>query len=112
MADIIKRNLLLRVDLSPRKLDRVEAYEICFEPGQIGGLHLHPCPVSGYIVRGTARMQIEGQPPQILPAGSAFFEPPLTRIIEFSNHSAEAPMIFIAYYLLNGDQPLIEMLER
>jgi quercetin dioxygenase-like cupin family protein len=112
MADVIKRNLLLKAEVAPRSLTNIEAYEIHFEPGQIGGLHLHPCPVAGYILSGTARMQIEGEQPKILPAGSAFFEPPLKRIKEFSNHSAQEPMVFLAYYLLSGDQPLIEMLEE
>ena len=75
------------------------------------GRHLHPCPVFGYIVEGTAQFQIEGQPVQPLPAGSAFHEPADTVIADFSNASDSEPMTFVAFYLLNGNQDLIKMLE-
>jgi quercetin dioxygenase-like cupin family protein len=64
----------------------------------------------GYVAEGSAILQIDGQEPQALPTGSAFHEPADTVIARFDNASAEAPMKFIAYYLLNGKQELIEML--
>ena len=75
------------------------------------GRHLHPCAVLGYIVEGTATYQIEGEAKQILPAGSAFHEPAGAIIANFGNASASEPMTFVAFYLLNGDQELIQMLE-
>ena len=42
-------------------------------------------------------------------AGSAFFEPADARILHFDNHSDTEPMVFVAFYLLNGEQKLIEM---
>jgi hypothetical protein len=33
------------------------------------------------------------------------------RILRFDNASSEHPLEFVATYLLQGDQPLIEMLE-
>jgi quercetin dioxygenase-like cupin family protein len=74
------------------------------------GRHKHPCPVIGYIAEGSAVLQIEGQRPQQLPTGSAFYEPADVIITRFDNASATAPMKFIAQYLLDGDQALIEML--
>jgi quercetin dioxygenase-like cupin family protein len=61
-------------------------------------------------VAGTARYQIEGQAVQILPAGSAFHEPAETVIANFGNASDTEPMMFIAFYLKDGDQELITML--
>jgi quercetin dioxygenase-like cupin family protein len=85
--------------------------EIRFRPAQRGGRHLHPCAVLECIVDGTAVNQIEGEPEQILPAGSAFHEPAGAIIAEFGNASDSEPMTFVAFYLLNGEQDLLQMLD-
>jgi len=105
----IVRKQLLSVDFSNRNINSVEVREINFEPGQETGRHLHPCPVFGYIVHGTAIVQIEGQPEQRLSAGEAFYEPAGV-VMRFDNASSELPLKFVCYYLLNGKQDLIEML--
>jgi quercetin dioxygenase-like cupin family protein len=74
------------------------------------GLHCHPCPVVGLIVEGAATIEIEGEVPRELPAGSAFHEPAGKRILRFDNASNEQPMTFVAFYLLRAGQPLIEVL--
>ena len=88
----------------------VEAREIIFQPGQRTGRHLHPCPVVGFIAEGAAILQVEGEAAVILSAGSAFHEPAQATVVRFDNASETAPMRFIAYYLLDGEQDLIEML--
>jgi quercetin dioxygenase-like cupin family protein len=80
-------------------------------PGQETGRHFHPCTVVGYIAAGTAEYQIEGEAAQLLPAGSAFHEPAGKVIASFRNTSATEPMTFIAFYLLDGKQELISMLD-
>ena len=55
-------------------------------------------------------MEVEGKLQQVLPAGSAFYEPAEAVIARFDNASATEPMKFVAYYLLEGEQALIEML--
>lgn len=55
--------------------------------------------------------QIEGEPEQILPAGFAFHEPAGAIIAEFGNASDSEPMTFVAFYLRNGEQDLVQMLE-
>jgi quercetin dioxygenase-like cupin family protein len=110
--DSIVRDHLLTAPVGARQITDVEILRIRFAPGQKGGLHLHPCPVTGYIVEGEALVQVDGEDPQILSAGQAFFEPAMKRILHFDNHSATAPMTFVAFYLLNGKQNLIEMLEE
>lgn len=101
---------MLSVPLKQTNVTSVEVREINFEPGQETGRHLHPCPVIGHIVEGAAILQIEGQSPQQLGTGSAFYEPAGTVIARFNNASTAQPMKFVAYYLLNGKQELIEML--
>jgi quercetin dioxygenase-like cupin family protein len=108
----VLRERLLTASTGARQITDIEVVRISFAPGQKGGLHLHPCPVTGYIVEGEAMVQIEGEGPQIIGAGGAFFEPAMKRILHFDNNSATAPMTFVAFYLLNGKQNLIEMLRE
>jgi quercetin dioxygenase-like cupin family protein len=106
----ILRKPLLRAFLPKNHVTSVDVREITFQPNQEAGRHKHPCPVFGYIAEGSAVLQIEGQPPQELQTGSAFYEPAYVIITRFDNASATAPMKFIAHYLLDGEQTLIEML--
>jgi quercetin dioxygenase-like cupin family protein len=89
----------------------VDVREITLAAGQKTGRHLHPCTVVGYIASGTAIYQIEGEPAQTLQAGGAFHEPANTVISQFSNASNTEPLTFIAFYLLDGEQELITILE-
>jgi quercetin dioxygenase-like cupin family protein len=107
----IQRKQLLNAVLDNRNVTSVDVREINFEPGQTTGRHLHPCAVLGYIVEGITALQIERQAVQTLPAGSAFFEPAETVIANFSNASDTERLKFIAFYLSNGRQELITMLE-
>ncbi|MBV8274245.1 MAG: cupin domain-containing protein [Verrucomicrobia bacterium] len=106
----IERKELLKTVFKNGVFTSADVREIRLEPGQQGGRHLHPCAVLGYIVKGTAIYQIEGEAEQILPAGSAFHEPAGAIIANFGNASDSEPMTFVAFYLLNGDQELIQML--
>ncbi len=107
----IQRKQLLNAVLGGRNVTAADVREICLGPGQQGGRHLHPCAVLGYIVAGTAVYQIEGEAAQTLPAGSAFYEPADAVIANFGNASESEPMTFVAFYLLDGEQELIRMLD-
>ena len=106
----IERRKLLDAVLGNRNITTVDVREITLSAGQKAGRHLHPCAVVGYIVKGTAIYQIEGEPAQTLPAGSAFYEPADKVIADFGNASDIEPMTFVAFYLLDGEQDLITML--
>ncbi len=107
----IERKQLLKAALGGRNVSDVDVREIRFEPGQKTGRHIHACTVVGYIAEGTAVFQIEGSPAQMLPAGSAFHGPAGAVIAAFSNASQTEPMKFAAFYLLDGEQDLIQMLK-
>jgi quercetin dioxygenase-like cupin family protein len=107
----IERKELLKAVFKNGVFTSADVREITLQPGQRGGRHFHPCAVLGYVAQGTALCQIEGDPEQILPAGSAFHEPAGAIIADFGNASASEPMTFIAFYLLNGEQDLIKMLD-
>ncbi len=106
----IVRKELGKADVGPRTISTVDVREIVFEPGQMTGLHRHPCPVVSYIVQGTIKFQIRGEEMKILHAGQVCYEPANAIIEHFDNASDSAPAKFIPYYLLNGEKELIEML--
>jgi quercetin dioxygenase-like cupin family protein len=107
----IARRQLLLASLGNRNVSSVDVRQIRMEPGQQAGRHLHPCAVVGYIVEGTAVLHIEGESELTLPVGSAFYEPADAIIRNFGNASDLTPMTFVAFYLLNGEQDLIRMLD-
>jgi quercetin dioxygenase-like cupin family protein len=108
----VDRVQLLNAALGARSVTNVDIRRITLSPGQKAGRHLHPCPVVGYIASGTAFCQIEGESAELLPVGSAFYEPADRVIADFGNASDTTPMTFIAFYLLDGDQELIHLLEK
>ena len=105
------RKPLLTAEVGERTVTRVEVREIAFAPSQATGRHQHPCPVISYLVEGTALVQEEGGPAREIHAGESVYEPAGVVIARFDNASSRQPMKFIAHYLLEGDQPLIEMLQ-
>lgn len=104
------RRPLLNAPINERRVTSVDVREIVFRGGMETGRHFHPCPVFGYIAEGSALFQKEGGALQTLHAGDAFYEPADTVIERFDNASDTASMRFIAYYLLDGKQELIQML--
>ena len=105
----IERRPLLATVLADWRTTNVDVRAIRFGPGQETGIHSHPCHVIGYIAEGAAILEIAGQPEQRLETGAAFHEPAGARILHFDNASREHPLEFVAMYVLQGDQPLIEM---
>jgi quercetin dioxygenase-like cupin family protein len=109
----IERRALLTAVLDDNPaVDRVEVAQIELAPGQATGLHLHPCPVVGYVVGGAIRFQVEGKAEAILEPGDAFFEPADARVLHFDNASNRQPATFVAAYLLSkGEDRLIVILQ-
>lgn len=111
-STIVRKELLTAAIAGRKDVARVEIKQIDFGPSQRTGLHSHPCPVVGYVARGTIRFQVAGQPAQLLTAGSAFFEPADATVVSFDNASTDAPATFIAFYLFGpDDRQIIEMHE-
>ncbi|MEH0934480.1 cupin domain-containing protein [Micromonospora psammae] len=49
---------------------------VTLSPGDPGAPpHRHPGPVFGYVTQGEVLFELEGQPPRVLKAGDALFEP-------------------------------------
>lgn len=82
-------------------------------PGQVAGLHRHPCPVFGWVLAGRIRFQVADEAETILEAGHAFHEPAGVDIPHFDNASDDEAAVFVACYLLApGQDRVLEMLDR
>ena len=109
MTGICRTALLAHpVSVTP---DRVEAYRVELPPGQPGGLHTHPGSVTGYVERGRIAFERDGQPMRELRPGDVFFEPAGEIIRRFDNLSGSETATFVAFYLLSGDNPLIQPIQ-
>ena len=60
---------------------------------------------------GLIAFERNGQRVRELRPGDVFFEPAGEAICRFDNLSDREPATFIAFYLLNGDQPLIQPIQ-
>jgi quercetin dioxygenase-like cupin family protein len=109
-GDEVVRRVLLTQAIPVKEVRTVVIREIKFSPGQKAGSHRHPCPVFGLIMSGEAVFQVEGQDEQVLHAGEAFYEPQGAHILHFDNASESDGMTFVAFYLIDRESQLIEML--
>lgn len=107
----ISRKELLNMQIPSISVSGVIIQEITLSPATIGGLHVHPCPVFGYILKGTAVLQIKDKEEQVLTERSCFYEPKDHLIAQFGNFSKKEILIFIAIYMRQGSEDLIRMLE-
>lgn len=104
------RKELFVAPLASLRATSVRVFRITMAPGECGGRHLHECTVFGVITDGIAVYEREGLAPESLHKGSPFYEPAGEVIVRFGNASSDTPMSFIAFYLVDGDKPLITML--
>jgi quercetin dioxygenase-like cupin family protein len=87
---------------------RLEAtvLEVIYEPGGANSAHRHPCPVIGYVLEGSLRMQVKGQAERIYGAGDSFYEPPADVHLVSANASQDKPARFLAYFICDRETPL------
>jgi quercetin dioxygenase-like cupin family protein len=99
--------LLLEQDLGTLTINKIDIGEIHRPKGQKAPLHTHVAPVFGYISKGSISYQVEGQEPQLLREGDAFYEPAGPKILHFDNVSDSEEAVFTAFNLQKNGQPLI-----
>jgi len=80
--------------------------EVNYGPGQASPPHTHPCAVIGYVVEGSLRMRVEGQPEKLYSVGESFYEAPNGVHAVSANASATQPAKLIAYFVCDHDAPL------
>lgn len=98
---------LLTAKFEPRQVVQIEVGDFHFKPGQVAPIHTHAAPAVGYVAKGEIIYQVEGEKPQILREGDAFYEPVGPRILRFDNASATEEAIFLDFNLEQVDEPFI-----
>lgn len=98
---------LLTANFDARNVVQVEVGDFHFLPGQIAPIHTHSAPAIGYVAKGSIIYQVEGENPQILNEGNAFYEPVGPRILRFDNASATQEAIFLDFNLEQVGEPFI-----
>ena len=88
------RTKLLSAHFAPRNVVQVEVGDFHFKPGQVALLHTHDAPAVGYVAKGGIIYQVEGEKPQVLREGDAFYEPTGKRILRFDNVSPPRRQFF------------------
>jgi quercetin dioxygenase-like cupin family protein len=79
---------------------------VTYATGQSSPVHSHPCPIVGYVVSGTVRMQVQGEPEHIYHTGESFYEPPNGIHSVSANASQSRPATFLAFFVCDHPAPL------
>ncbi|WP_293903711.1 catalase [Phenylobacterium sp.] len=83
------------------------AVEVDFAPGSRADPHRHgQAFVYAYVLQGTVRSQLSGQPPQTYRAGQSWFEPPGADHLVTQNLSRSARARLLVVFISNTGDPL------
>jgi len=95
-------------DLPPMNGDKltVTLVEVNYGPGESSMPHSHPCPVIGYVLEGTLRTQVKGEPEAIYKPGDSFYEAPNGVHQVSANASDKVPAQLLAYFVCDHQTPL------
>ncbi len=80
--------------------------EVNYGLGESSPPHSHSCAVISYVIEGTLRTQVKGEPEAIYKAGESFYEAPNGVHAISANASQTKPAKFIAYLVCDHDEPL------
>lgn len=72
--------------------------EVTYGPGGSSRAHTHGCPVTAYVIEGSVRMQMKGQPEAVYSAGQTFVEGANEVHLVSANASATQPARFLAIF--------------
>jgi quercetin dioxygenase-like cupin family protein len=70
-----------------------------YGPDEHSMAHNHGCPVIGYVLHGTLRTQMKGQPVEYYSAGRSLYEPPNETHMISENASHTKPAEFLAFFI-------------
>jgi quercetin dioxygenase-like cupin family protein len=85
---------------------RASLVEVLYAPGGYSAPHRHPCAVIVYVLEGSLREQVQGEPEAVYKAGQSFYEPPGGVHMVSLNESKTEPAKFLAYFICDNDRPL------
>ena len=98
----IKRTLLQRTDVGDNREAILGLAEIA--PGAAAGRHTHPGIEFGYVVEGSASLEIEGETPRLLKAGDSYMIP--AGRIHDAKTVGDQPTKVLATYVVEKGKPL------
>lgn len=81
------------------------AVEVVFPPGGKSAAHRHARSafIYAYVVSGSIRSQVEGQPARVYHAGESFLEEPGAHHLAAENDSTTAPAKLLAVFVVDTD---------
>jgi quercetin dioxygenase-like cupin family protein len=85
---------------------KVHTIEVTYPPGATSTAHRHPCPVVGYMISGTMKMQVSEQPEATYKAGDSFVEMPTDVHRMATNPSTDTPAVFLVTFVCDRETPL------
>ena len=86
--------------------------EVTFEPGQKDSPHRHTGPVFGYVLEGEMVFEVQGEPPRVVKAGEAFWEPGGDVIhYQDANNRTDIPLRFVVTMIMAPGQPMLVFLD-
>ena len=82
-----------------------------YPPGDPGTPpHRHPGPAFGYVLEGEMVFELEGEPPRVVRAGEAFWEPGGDVIhYQDGNNRADVPVKFTVTMLCEPGKPMVDL---
>jgi quercetin dioxygenase-like cupin family protein len=101
----VKRNMLVKQDLTPMPATTAYVVEVEFAPGEESGWHTHPGPAFDTVRSGEEVVEIEGKPPQTLKSGMGIYvEPGVVHNVK--NASKTAPLKTTAFLVIVQGKPV------
>ena len=100
-ASGIKRTILQKSDLGDRELVMGLA-EIA--PGAAAGRHYHYGTENGYVIEGSATLEIDGEPVRTLNAGDSYVIP--AGKVHDARTNGDKPARVLAFYIVEKGKPL------
>ncbi|MET7422656.1 cupin domain-containing protein [Dactylosporangium sp. NPDC005555] len=84
-----------------------------YPPGDPGAPpHRHAGPAFGYVLEGEMVFELEGEPPRVLRAGDAFWEPGGDVIhYQDGNHRHDVPVRFLVTMFCAPGQPMLTLVD-
>ena len=80
--------------------------EVNYGLGESSPPHSHSCAVISYVIEGTLRTQVKGEPEAIYKAGESFYEAPNGVHLISGNPSHTTSTKLLAYFVCDHDTPL------
>ncbi|MEU4248250.1 cupin domain-containing protein [Amycolatopsis sp. NPDC026612] len=85
-----------------------------YPPGDSGTPpHRHPGPAFGYVLEGEMVFELEGEPPRVVRAGEAFWEPGGDVIhYQDGNNRDDVPVRFTVTMLCEPGKPMVDLVDE